>query len=629
MADTRNVKLPDGADFLFWEPVPRFAHTYYVSANDPAASDDNPGTKDRPFRTIQRAAEVLQPGERVLIGEGVYREWVCPPRGGDAPDRMIAYHAAPGAKVVIKGSEMIEPSLWIKSRQLVDFVTNFRFLKIPLEPFLKMQPNLNAPIWCVRMPRKFFDGYNPFNAINRAQLAAEAHRRIDPASGARFELGNLVTTLLKRGLVFQNGRRLKQVAHQAYMSLQDGTYWVESDGLTLHVRPYGDIDPREATFEVTARERLFAPEAYNLGYLWLQGLTLEQAANGWPLPPVGAVATIGGHHWVIEDCSVSQINAVGIDLGYHSEHLEYEQGKTFGFHIVRRNAVSDCGVSGIAGNGLPYSLVERNTVTRCAWHEIEKNYEQAGIKFHHTLNTLVRRNVVHDIRQGSGIWLDAGIENTRCCENLIYDIETGFGGIFVEVSKTMPDLVDHNLIFNIRGNGIYEHDVERLQVAHNLVAHCTGAALMLKRGQADRLTLNPRRGSTGRKQRVFNNLLVDCGTMIQFHNDDQQSDHNAFTLSRDLAPFRLHAYEEYLDLAAWQEFHGLDEHSVELPIDVEFAPETFQVRVRVEGELPRGNILPGMEQDVLGQARTGETTIPGPFAALPADSVAIDPRIKE
>ena len=37
--------------------------------------------------------------------EGVYRERVNPPRGGTAEDRRITYQAAPGEKVVLKGSE--------------------------------------------------------------------------------------------------------------------------------------------------------------------------------------------------------------------------------------------------------------------------------------------------------------------------------------------------------------------------------------------------------------------------------------------------------------------------------------------------------------------------------------------
>jgi hypothetical protein len=74
--------LPDGSEFQTWEPERfKFSKTYYVDQSHPNASDDNPGTKELPFRTINRAAQVLQPRERVVVGEGVYREWVCPVHG--------------------------------------------------------------------------------------------------------------------------------------------------------------------------------------------------------------------------------------------------------------------------------------------------------------------------------------------------------------------------------------------------------------------------------------------------------------------------------------------------------------------------------------------------------------------
>ena len=100
--------LPDGSEFKTWEAPLEFSRTYYVDQSDLKASDGNPGTKELPFKTISRAAELLQPGERVVVGTGVYREWVRPARGGTDPEHMISYEAAPGAKVVIKGSRAPE-----------------------------------------------------------------------------------------------------------------------------------------------------------------------------------------------------------------------------------------------------------------------------------------------------------------------------------------------------------------------------------------------------------------------------------------------------------------------------------------------------------------------------------------
>ncbi|NQT83469.1 DUF1565 domain-containing protein [bacterium] len=76
------VMLPDGTEFQTWEQPLRFERTYHVDGSNPNASDANPGTSDRPFATINRAAQVLQPGERVVVAAGVYREWARPERGG-------------------------------------------------------------------------------------------------------------------------------------------------------------------------------------------------------------------------------------------------------------------------------------------------------------------------------------------------------------------------------------------------------------------------------------------------------------------------------------------------------------------------------------------------------------------
>ena len=101
-------KLPDGSEFPAWEKALHFTKTYYVDGQAKNADDTGPGSKERPFKTINHAAQVLQPGERVVIAEGVYREFIHPARGGTGADAMISYEAAPGAKVVVKGSAVVK-----------------------------------------------------------------------------------------------------------------------------------------------------------------------------------------------------------------------------------------------------------------------------------------------------------------------------------------------------------------------------------------------------------------------------------------------------------------------------------------------------------------------------------------
>ena len=80
-----------------------FAAEYYVSE---AGSDDGPGSLDKPFRTIQRAAEKMEPGDVCLVRGGIYRETVRPPRGGE-PGKPIRFRAYPGETVTLSGLEAV------------------------------------------------------------------------------------------------------------------------------------------------------------------------------------------------------------------------------------------------------------------------------------------------------------------------------------------------------------------------------------------------------------------------------------------------------------------------------------------------------------------------------------------
>ncbi|HEX5399636.1 MAG TPA: transcriptional initiation protein Tat, partial [Verrucomicrobiae bacterium] len=138
--------MPDGTNFVFWEQPLNFSKTYYVDNGSPRADDDGPGTRETPFRTINKAAQVLQPGERVVIESGVYRECVHPARGGTGPTNMISYEAAPGATVIVKGSETLNDGWQASSISMRGFGG-------------AGQP----PVWKHQLTGAMFpDAYNPF-----------------------------------------------------------------------------------------------------------------------------------------------------------------------------------------------------------------------------------------------------------------------------------------------------------------------------------------------------------------------------------------------------------------------------------------------------------------------------------
>jgi alpha-L-arabinofuranosidase len=77
---------------------------YHVSVN---GDDANEGSAPLPLKTISAAAHAAQPGDVITVHEGVYRELVSPPRGGQSDSKRIVYQAAAGETVEIKGSEIV------------------------------------------------------------------------------------------------------------------------------------------------------------------------------------------------------------------------------------------------------------------------------------------------------------------------------------------------------------------------------------------------------------------------------------------------------------------------------------------------------------------------------------------
>lgn len=97
--------------------------TYYVSKSC-AASDENDGSEGSPFRSIEKACEVAQAGDVVIIGEGTYYETLAPKNNGTAT-APITFKAAEGAKVLLSacatlGSPVAEENGLLVYDTLVD-----------------------------------------------------------------------------------------------------------------------------------------------------------------------------------------------------------------------------------------------------------------------------------------------------------------------------------------------------------------------------------------------------------------------------------------------------------------------------------------------------------------------------
>src|ERR1700688_4691913 len=84
----------------FFSPAAR-ATEFVVSQRDVAASDHNPGSRQKPLKTISAAAAKVSAGDRVVIRRGDYRETVIITASGTEKAPII-FEAAPGETPVLK-----------------------------------------------------------------------------------------------------------------------------------------------------------------------------------------------------------------------------------------------------------------------------------------------------------------------------------------------------------------------------------------------------------------------------------------------------------------------------------------------------------------------------------------------
>jgi hypothetical protein len=634
LADS-GTKLPDGTEFQFWEKPLTFSRTYYVDGSSPAADDNGPGSRERPFRTIGKAAQVLQPGERAVIAAGVYRELVSPARGGSGPDKMISYEAAPGAKVVVKGSAVLKEG-WRPSTggggPRGGAASTARIWQIDIDSYL---PTV----------------YNPFAMVN--------------APGSRYWLNfkviNTAPYFRRRGMVFADGKPLEPVdqysdlfgpSGRATSYYEDippkplfdemggsaGKFWVDLKGNTIHVRLAGDDSPDKHVIEATVREQVFAPKERGLGYIRLKGITFQHSSDPIPLPQSGMVVTLGGNHWIIEDNTFEWANALCLQVGGGGPPTGAQAS---GSHVIRGNTIRYCGIGGIEGVGAGnVGLVERNLIEWIGWQDAERSWEAGGVKFHGARNMLFRNNVIRHMRNAAGFWLDVGNVNCRVTGNIIADVVSVSGIIHMEATHEQNQ-IDNNVIWGVKnsetgggledsgGTCIFIQGTDKLIIAQNLIGNCQTIGVFAT--PVEKRIIGTR-GGTARDNKIHNNIFHSWGiAAIGFPNIHNQTDGNLYVLPPRAAGYlRILAPEpqQWLDLAAWREFYGWDNNgALGAAEEVAFDPDRLELTLLPRGDCPRVRVFNSVDTDLFGAA-TGDSRFPGPFADLDKGyrKRSVDPR---
>lgn len=229
-----------------------YAGSHEVAHHHPQASDEGPGTAERPWKTISRAATAVGAGDVVVIRGGVYRERVSLKASG-TPEAPIRFEAAPGEHVLVTGADRLTD--W----QKVDEA---------------------RPTYRLAWPHRFI-------TWNRSMTHPddEYHRLI-----GRCEQ------------VIVDGLLLRQVLSAD--QLAPGTFFADVTNRTLLLWDVGSRDPNRLHAEASVRQEVLRVEG---DHVQVRGLRFRHAAN---MAQHGAVV-LAGRHNTLEDCVVEAMNASG------------------------------------------------------------------------------------------------------------------------------------------------------------------------------------------------------------------------------------------------------------------------------------------------------------------------------
>ena len=409
-------------------------------------SDQNQGTKQNPFLTINKAACLAVAGDTVTVHEGVYREWVKPKYKGLSNKRRIIYQAAEGEKAVIKGSAHI--SDW----QLVE-----------------------GNIWKSVLANTFFGDYNPYTeeVFGDWLLTIEEKKHLGDVylNGMSFyevsSYSQLINPSVKTEVLDHWTKKIVPVRNQN-QTLYVWFAEVDADTTTIYANFQG-ADPNKELVEINVRRSCFYPTEIGIDYITVRGFEMAQAATPWA-PPTGDQPGLLGANWskgwIIEENIIHDSKCSAISIGkeastgnnYRSIRkdkpgYQYQLEAVFsaerngwckekiGSHIIRNNTIYDCGQNGIVGHlGCIFSEIHHNHIYNIAIKREFYGHEIAGIKFHAALDVQIHHNRIHDC--SLGVWSDWQTQGTRISKNLFYHNNRD---LFVEVSHG-PYIVDHNIL---------------------------------------------------------------------------------------------------------------------------------------------------------------------------------------
>lgn len=441
---------------------------------DKKGSDCGLGNIESPFLTIDKAASVAQPGDSIIVHQGIYREEITHINTGLSESRRISFEAAKDEQVIIKGSEEI---------------TGWQ--------------QIDGSIWKVEIDNTIFKDFNPFaTKLFGDWLAVDNDKSLGQVylnNQSLFEVSEY-EQLADPKLVEETLDHWtnKQVTYD-YKDQSIYVWYakVEKDITTVYVN-FHDYNPNNEVTEINVRKSAFRPFKMHTNYITIRNFEIANVATQWSPPTAAQTGMIDTHWskgWIIENNTlynaVCSAIAIGKEISTGDNLNTYRKDKpgyqyqiesvfkavnsdwnkeTIGSHIVRNNVIHDCGQNAVVGHlGSAFSKIYNNHIYNIGNKREFFGYEIAGIKLHAAIDTQVYNNYVHNC--SLGMWFDWQTQGTRISKNIFND---NTRDLFVEVSSG-PYIVDNNILTadyaldNHAQGGAYVNNIINGEIVHRLM----------------------------------------------------------------------------------------------------------------------------------------------------------------
>jgi len=382
-----------------------FGAVYIVDANAPNASDTNPGTTTAPFKTINRAAQVVEPGDTVIVKAGIYREHVRLTRNGRA-GAPITFLADPPGSVILTGADPITG--WERVRGAepiyrVPWKHRFVINRRPDGSFVEHHPDDEKHRLWGRAELVVVDGQLCLPALTLEDLRMfwrhheEALKSGKPSSVLQPPLPYLGGPFAGMFCVAPKDESPQPQPRWLYLWLADGS------------------DPNRHNVEAATRSALFGLSPWEnpkgVQFVHVRGFMFQHAATF----PQRAAVWLHGSNNLLEDCVVEEMAGGGLLV--HG--------------TIRRCVVRRCGHTGGGATGENF-LNEDCLWEGNSWKPLERGWDAGGFKLAWAKDGIFRRCVFRR-NGGPGLWLDIHVRNVFITECVFWENEQH--GLFVEISR--------------------------------------------------------------------------------------------------------------------------------------------------------------------------------------------------